>query len=131
MSGVAIINHMISNYAPIGFVVAERVFNGVVPINSVLPAISIRQISGKEFETIRRTGTQLVTERIQVSALAATYLQQKQIIELIRFAVISTRGTVNSFQVDSITPDMDGPDLYYEEPVIYEQSIDYKVRFYR
>ncbi len=131
MSGVAILRYMIANNGPVAAIVSDRVFAGVAPINTALPAISIRQISGSEFETIKREGTQLVTERVQVSALALSYVQQKQIVEAVRNAVTSVRGTVGIFSVDSIKHDIDGPDLYYEEPVTYEQSIDFMVKFYR
>lgn len=122
---------MLANDGPIAMAVGSKVISGVVPINTSLPAISISQISGKEFETIRRVGVQHVTERVQVSVLALTYAQQKQILDLVRSAITSIRGTVNMFEVDSISHDMDGPDLYYEEPVTYEQSIDFIVRYYR
>lgn len=132
MSGVAIINYMLSNSSPLVAVVDEsKIIAGTAPLNTVLPAISIRQVSGIEHKTIKRSGTQLVTERVQVTVLAATYAQQKEILELIRSALPATRGTVNTFAVDSITPDIDGPDLYSEEPITYEQSIDYIVRFNR
>src|SRR5687768_9832020 len=118
MSGVAIINYMLSNYYPLGFAVSEtNIISGAIPINTELPAISIRQISGIEFKTIKRSGMQLVTDRVQVTVLASTYAQQKEIIELVRSALPAERGIVGIFDVDSITPDIDGPDLYSENPV--------------
>lgn len=132
MSGIAIINYVLSQNAPLTAVVAgAKIIAGMVPLNVELPAISIRQISGVERESIKRTGTQTVTDRVQVAVLASTYAQQKEIIELVRNAVTSSRTTINTFQVDSISHDIDGPDLYSEEPVIFEQSIDFIVRFYR
>jgi hypothetical protein len=104
---------------------------GDLPIGTQLPGISIKQISSNEFKTIRRSGTRTATDRVQVSALASTYVQQKQIIDLIRVAIQSVRGAVNGILVDSIAYDSDGPDLQYENPVTYQQSIDYLVRFYR
>lgn len=132
MSGVAVIRYMlVNNAALVAAVPAARILSGVLPITTTIPAISVRQISGVEMPMINRTGTQLVTERVQVSVHASSYLSQKTIIELIRSASTSTRGTVNSVSVDSITHDGDGPDLYYDEPDIFEQSIDFIVRFYR
>lgn len=132
MSGVAAIRYMLVNNAPlIAAVPVARILSGVLPIKTTIPAISIRQISGVEMPMIKRTGTQLVTERVQVSVHAASYLSQKTIIELIRSAITSTRGTVNSVVVDSITHEGDGPDLYSDDPDIYEQSIDFMVIFYR
>lgn len=131
MSGTAIIRYMVANNGPVASIVAGRVISGIAPMNTELPAISIRGVSGREHELIKRTGAQLVTERIQVTVLAKTYAQQKQIMNLIRSAVTSTRDTVNTFSVDSISHELDGPDLYSEEPVTFEQSIDFIVRFYR
>lgn len=132
MSGVAVIRYLLANNAPLTAVVASnKIKAGVVPINTVLPAISIRQISGQQQSLIKRTTNMLVTDRVQVTVLATTYQQQKSIIELIRSALPPTRGAVNSYAVDSITPDIDGPDLYDGDPVIYEQSVDYLVRFVR
>jgi len=132
MSGVAILRYMLANNAPLTAIVSSnKIIAGVVPLNTALPAVSIRQISGQEYQTIKRGTNQLVTERIQVTALASTYPSQKSILNLIRTALPATWGTVNGFVVDSITPDIDGPDLYYDEPDIFEQSIDFIVRFYR
>lgn len=130
MSGVAIARALLSDDYDISQEVTV-ISGGVLPINTVLPAISIRQISGYEFDTINRIGTQNVTERIQVTVLARNYLEQKNIIELIRNAMIQKRGYVNGFLVENIRQDLDGPDLYTESPEVYEQSIDYIVRFNR
>ena len=130
MSGVAIARALLSDDYDISQEVTV-ISGGVLPINTVLPAISIRQISGYEFDTINRIGTQNVTERVQVTVLARNYLEQKNIIELIRNAMIQKRGYVNGFLVENIRQDLDGPDLYTESPEVYEQSIDYIVRFNR
>ena len=132
MSGVAITRYLLANDATlIAVVPADKIKAGVVPINTTLPAISIRQISGIEHEIIRRGSNQLVTDLVQITVLSSTYPQQKSIMNLIRTALPGTRGTVNGFAVDSITPESDGPDFYNEDPVIYEQSIDYMIRFIR
>lgn len=132
MSGVAIIRDMlVRDFMIINAVPKGKIMAGVLPLNTVLPAISIRQISGVELKMIKRSGNEMVTDRVQVTVLAMTYPEQKRILELIRSALQSVRGYVGEFEVDSIRPDIDGPDLYSETPVIYEQSIDYIVRFIR
>jgi hypothetical protein len=132
VSGAAVARYLLANDAALTAVVAaDKIKAGIVPINTTLPAISIRQISGIEHEIIKRGSNQLVTDRVQVTVLALTYPQQKSILNLIRAALPGTRGTVNSFAVDSILPESDGPDFYNEDPVIYEQSIDYMIRFVR
>lgn len=132
MSGVAITRYLLANNAGlIATVSADKIKPGLIPINTVLPAISIRQISGREFQVIKRGSNQLVTERIQITAQAKTYTEQKAIIALIRAALPGTHGTVNGFTIDSLTYESDGPDLEYENPVVFEQSLDYFVKFIR
>lgn len=132
MSGVAVIYHLLSNDASLTAVVpAAKIKAGVVPVNTELPAISIRQISGTELSVIKRGLNQQVTERIQVTVNASTYTQQKEIIELTRDALPGTHGTVNSISVLSLTYESDGPDLEYENPQIFEQSMDYFVTYAR
>ena len=132
MSGVAIVRYLLANNANlIAVVAAAKIMPGMIPVNTVLPAISIKQISGRELDQIKRGSNQLVSERIQVTVLALTYPTQKSILNLIRSALPGTRGTVNGFAVDSIVPDIDGPDLYSDDPIIFEQSIDYMVKYLR
>jgi hypothetical protein len=132
MSGVAVIYHLLANDASLTAVVpAAKIKAGVVPINTELPAISIRQISGVELSVIKRGTNQQATDRVQVTVNASTYVQQKQIIALIRAALPGTHGTVNSVSVLSLTYESDGPDLEYENPHIYEQSLDYLVTYAR
>ena len=132
MSGTAIVRYLLANNASLTATVsADKIKPGLIPINTVLPAIGIRQISGREHQLIKRGSNQLVTERIQITVQASTYVQQKAIVALIRAALPGTRGTVNGFSVDSVTYESDGPDLEYENPVIFEQSLDYFVKFIR
>ena len=130
MSGVNVIRYTLANNAAlIAVVPATKIMAGVLPLNIVFPAILIKQISGQEYKTIKQTGSDLVNERVQVTVLATTYAQQKSILALIKTALPSVRATVNSIAVDSITRDFTGPDLYNEDPVIYEQSVDYFVKY--
>lgn len=132
MSGVAIIRSLLIDDPFVTKTVPKtKIMAGVIPINTVLPAISIRQISGVEWKMVKRSGSDMVTDRVQVTVLAEAYPKQKEILELIRAALLTVRDDVYGFDVDSIVPDIDGPDLYTENPVIYEQSIDFIVRFTR
>lgn len=135
MSGVAILRFLLtSDAALINAIPSSRIMVGNIPINYNFPAIGINKISGTERRFISRTGTQTVTERVQVTVVggeAQGYRGTEEILNLIRDAVISTRGTVGIFEVDSIQHDIDGPALQYEAPVRFEQSTDYIVRFYR
>ena len=132
MSGVAIIRSILANNGNlVSAVTSDKIIAGVAPINTSLPVVTVTQISGIEYHLIKQVGVQLVSDRVQVTVLANSYVQQKQLLELVRSAVSSTRGTINGFPVDSIVRQIDGPDLYSDDPVMYEQSSDYIVRFYR
>src|SRR5688572_15144732 len=112
MSGAAIVGTLLrANAALIAVVPAAKIFNGVIPINTVLPAISITEVSAVDTRTLRMTETPLITSRVQVTVQTKNYAQQKQVIELIRKALPHTRGTVGSYSVDRILPDSAGPDM--------------------
>lgn len=130
MSGVSVIRYLLANDATLTATVpAARIKAGILPINTILPAISIREVSSTRLEMIKYGSNEHINERVQVTALASTYGQQKTLLGLIKDALPNTRSTVNSVVVDSILRDITGPDMYNDDPVIYEQSIDYFVKF--
>lgn len=130
MSGVAVIRYLLANDATLTATVpSTRIMAGILPINTTLPAISITQISGSRLNVIKHGTNEHITDRVQVTVLATTYPQQKTILNLVKNALPATRGTVNSVVVDSIQQDFTGPDLYNDDPVIYEQSVDYFVKY--
>ena len=130
MSGVSVIRYTLANDASVLAVVpATRIMAGNLPLSVTLPAISVRQISGNNLKHIKQTASEFVTERVQVSVLATTYIQQKSLLSLVKAALPSVRATVNSVVVDSISQEFTGPDLKNEDPIIYEQSVDYFVKY--
>ena len=130
MSGVAAIRYLLANDATlIATVPATRIMAGILPINTTLPAISIRQISGNRHNVISHSSNELISERVQVSCLADTYAEQKTILGLVKDALPGTYDTINGVKVDSITQDFTGPDLYNDDPVIYEQSVDFIIKY--
>lgn len=133
MSGVAIVRYLLANNQPLlAQVPATRIMAGTIPLNSVLPAISISEISGTERLTLDMSAPKkFFTERVQVSALTKTYPLQKSILLLARAALPLSRGTVNGFAVDSVLPDVEGPDLYDDEFIVYMGSQDFLVSFNR
>ena len=133
MSGVIIIRALlVANAALLSAVPASKIMAGVIPINTVLPAISIAQISGVTRNTISMNEAQvLATDRVQVTVMAKTYAEQKRILELVRAACPNTRGQVNGVQCDSVWSDMTGPDIFDAVETIYFQSVDLMVLFIR
>lgn len=131
MSGTAVIKSLLSaNVALIAQVPAARIFVGDVPLNTTLPAISVKLIDGVQRNTVAMTETKSVLDRVQVSLLTKT-AAQGPIWPLIRAALPVSRGTVSTFDVDSIIPDREGQNLFDQVAIIYQQSNDFMVRFAR
>lgn len=128
MSGVSAVRFILANNsALIALVPAAKIFVGVVPLNTVLPAIGVGQVSGVPHLTVAMTEPgKINTERVQVTVHTKTY--QTNISALVLAALPNTSGTVNGTKVDSILPDGEGPDLFDEPAIIYERSRDFIVR---
>jgi hypothetical protein len=110
-------------------VAAAKIFSGVIPVNTGLPAIVVRHIDGVEYKTLKNSGAKLITARVQVTVQAPTYALQHSILELIRIALVTTRSTVNGVAVDSISSEGSGPDLFDADAGIFEQSRDFLIRY--
>lgn len=133
MSGTAIVRSLLAANSPlIAVIPAARIFAGAIPLNTVLPAIAVTQISGVQRNILGMNGTfYQVTDRVQVTVLGMSYALQKSYMTLIRAALPHTRGTVNGFNCDSIIKDVEGPDMFDAATAIYQQSQDWFVKFSR
>ena len=133
MSGVAIIRTLLAaNSAVIAAVPSTKIMAGVIPLGTVLPAISIAHISGTTRNTIAMNDAKtFCTDRVQVTVLAKTYPQQKALLALVQAACPNTRGTVGGIACDSVLDDVCGPDIFDADATIYFQSQDFIVKFNR
>jgi len=120
-----------TNSALIAQVPAARIFSGPIPLNATLPAIGVTSVSNVPSTNVSMSNTTLMTERVQVTLYATTYPTQKSILALIRTALANTHGTVNGFACESIVPAGEGPDIFDDVTLVYEQSADYLVRWHR
>lgn len=133
MSGVAITRYLLANNATLlAQVPVTRIFAGNV-IGGVYPAVAVTSITGVPRNTVAMTETsRLITERVQVTVYAGTYALQKSLLALVRAALPNTHGTVNTvFNCDSILPDNEGPDIFDDVLIIYEQGQDFIVKYNR
>lgn len=120
------------NVALLAAVPAARIFAGVVPLETALPAISVSELLVYQRLTLAMNSARVLARaRIQVSVLADTHPQQKSVIQLVRDALPHTRGTLNGVLLDSILPDVEGPDFRDDAATIFMQSQDYIVKFNR
>lgn len=131
MSAIKAISYLLShNSNLIAAVPAAKIFAGQIPINTVLPAVAVNEISTTEYLTVALNESKVTeTTRVQVSVQTKTYATQKSILELVRKALPNTHATVNGVDVDSIVPEGAGPDLRDDDANIFMQSRDFMVRF--
>lgn len=129
MSAPAIARYILANAAAVtAQVPAARIFVGPIPLKSDLPAIGVRFISGTERATVSMAeASRFRTDRVQVTVHANTYASKVAILELVRTALSPRSGSFNGFDVDSITPEGEGPDLDDEAAVTFERSRDFMV----
>lgn len=129
MPDVKAVRHLLANSAGlIAVVPATRIAAGPLPQGTALPAIAVTHVSGTTNSLISEQG-RAVTARVQVTIMAATYVQQKAVLALVRAAVPRTRGTVNGVAVETILREPDGPDFGDYEANIYMQTQDYIVKY--
>lgn len=128
---VIAVRYLVANDAGVlAQVPAVRIKAGVLPIGTVLPAISVEQISTVERLTVPMNSARVFsTSRVQVSVFAKTYSQCKSILDLVRRALPNTRGTVGGVDLDSVLPEGANPDLFDSDDQVHMQSRDYMVSF--
>jgi len=140
VSGVQVIQHLLATNAPVVAVVpATRIKAGDLPLNTVMPAISVVQIDSLPLNLVKINDTpKLHTDRVQVSVLfkgpegspqGTGYPGVRALLKLVLAACPSQRGTVNGISVDSIAPDIEGPDLQDASTALYSSSRDFIVRW--
>lgn len=146
MSGVIVIRHLLATNAALIAALGAgppaataRIMAGDLPINTVLPAISIAQVSSMPRNTVKMNEKSVQhTDRVQVSVLVKAtqasppgsgYPGVRALLKLVLAACPHTHGMVNGIEVDSILPDIEGPDLSDEAVEFYSGSRDFIVRY--
>jgi len=133
LSGVAIVRYLLANNSNLlAQVPAVRIRAGSLPLNTVLPAISVTQVSGVQQNNLAMdSASYLVEDRVQVTVLAKTYPEIKTILDLVRKACPLSHGTVNGFTCEGVLPDIEGPDLEDHVQGVHSQSQDFMVSYQR
>lgn len=131
ISAVGVIQYLLENDADLlELVTAANIMAGPLPPNTVLPAICLHEISTTERLAVAMTDSHtLASSRIQVTIIAATLPQQKTILGRVCHACRNRRGTIDMTEVDSILPDIDGPDMQDSTVPIFAQTKDFMVKF--
>lgn len=130
MNAVLIIRALLIAHAPVIAIVGSRVHAGIVPAGTLFPMVHIKEISRIERHTVGLDSQYvLATARVQVTAIAKSYSEQKALLNAVKLGPGAHTGSIAGLTVRSITRDSVGPDLYDSEADIYEQSRDFKVTF--
>lgn len=140
MSGVAVIVSLLkASTAITALVPAAKIMAGDLPLNTVLPAISVTEIDAQPRLTVAMNEpNRMHTERVQVSVLfkgpqgtpAGTgYPGVYSVMKLLLAACPHTHGTVNGITVVAIQPDTEGPDLSDDATALYSRSRDFIVKW--
>jgi len=123
---------LVNNANLIAAIPAASIYAGITPPNATAPCIGISSISTVQRNTVSmNSATYYATERVQVTVYAKTYPLQKSYMALVRAALGNANGVINGVTCDSIVPAGDGPDIFDDVLVIYEQSQDFMISYSR
>lgn len=131
MNGVAAVRSvLVADAALTALVPSARIGSGVLPQGTALPAISVTSVSANDLNIPSPGDTRFVTERVQVTVLASSYPQQKQVQAAVKKAAADQfYPTVSGITGVTIRTDSQGPDFMSEEASIYMGSSDFFVRY--
>jgi len=109
---------------------SDRCYPGQLPQGCALPALVVEHISTVPRPTLdAQAGFGLMQARIQVTGLAATYVQQKTLLDAVITACNYQRGVIAGVRVASIVRELIGPDLRDDDRSVFYQSVDFVVTY--
>ena len=130
MNGViAVRTLLVTDTGMTALVPEARIAAGMLPQGTVLPAISLMSVSSFDRNISAPGPKRRVTERVQVTVLAATYRQVKAILAAVRRAAADQMPTIDGLFDLTVHTDTAGPDFLDEETGIHMQSQDLRVSF--
>ena len=130
MNGVVAVRALLVAHAPLtSLVPVAQIVAGVVQQGSALPALSLMSVSSIDRNIIKAGAVRRVTERVQVTVLAATYPAAKAILKAVRQAAADRSPTIAGITQVTIHTDSAGPDFLDEQAGIHMQTQDFRVSF--
>jgi hypothetical protein len=130
MNGViAVRTLLVTDTGMTALVPEARIAAGMLPQGTDLPAISLMSVSSVDRNISAPGPKRRVTERVQVTVLAATYRQVKAILAAVRKAAADQMPTIDGLFDVTVHTDTAGPDFLDEETGIHMQSQDLRVSF--
>lgn len=130
MNGViAVRTLLVTDTGMTALVPEARIAAGMLPQGTNLPAISLMSVSSADRNILSPSLKRRVTERVQVTVLAATYRQVKAILTAVRKAAADQMPTIDGLFDVTVHTDTAGPDFLDKETGIHMQSQDLRVSF--
>lgn len=130
MNGViAVRTLLVTDTGMTALVPEARIAAGMLPQGTDLPAISLMSVSSVDRNISAPGPKRRVTERVQVTVLAATYRQVKAILAAVRRAAADQMPTIDGLFDVTVHTDTAGPDFLDEETGIHMQTQDFRVSF--
>jgi len=130
MNGViAVRTLLVTDTGMTALVPEARIAAGMLPQGTDLPAISLMSVSSVDRNISAPGPKRRVTERVQVTVLAATYRQVKAILAAVRRAAADQMPTIDGLFDLTVHTDTAGPDFLDEETGIHMQTQDLRVSF--
>lgn len=130
MDGVAVIRALlVAETSVVGVTTAQRIVAGSLPLGTTLPAISVTRVSQTESRMVKRSTTQHVDERVQVTVLAANYPALRDLLRKVRKIQQGALGERSGLSDVTVHVDGAGPDFMDTEANIHMGSQDFLVGY--
>lgn len=130
MDGVSIIRAVLTANAGVtALVPPDRIEAGTLPIGTQLDAIGIISVSSNDRNILAPRSTRHVSERVEVTAMAATYPRKKALLKAIKAAAADFVGEVDGASGVTILTAGTGPDVMDANASIFMGSQDFMVGF--
>ncbi len=130
MNGVVAVRSLLIAHAPLTTTVpAERIIAGVIPEGSIMPAISLMSVSSIDRNILQPGPHRHVTERVQVTVLAATYPAAKALLKAVRAAAADQSPSIAGLTAVTVHTDSAGPDFTDSVTALHLQTQDFRVSY--
>lgn len=130
MSGVLIAGALLQGYAPLlALVPVEQIRAWMLPQGAPLPSLVVTSVSRTERQFLSEQPIRVVTERVQVTARAASGTGRGEILTLVRRACSGRTGTIANLASVAVLLAGTGPDFMDDAAAIFLGSIDLRISF--
>ncbi|MEX6725898.1 tail completion protein gp17 [Parapedomonas caeni] len=130
MNGVIVVRSLlVADTGVTALVPAVRIGAGMLAQGTSLPAISLMSVSSTDRNIHAPGPKRRVTERVQVTVLAASYPAAKAVMRAARAAAADRMPAIDGLTDVTVHTDSAGPDFLDEETGIHMQTQDFRVSF--